>query len=367
MTNPSPLFDQIAPPDDLTQDQLGIRNEGTGAGQIGVSGSDVTFGGVVIGTIISDGTDGSELIVTFNANATVEAVEALIENLTYQNISDDPLATRQFRVQVSDGDGGTSAPQFVTVSITAEVDGAVPVFGEARVNSFTEGAQDEPAISGLSGGGYVVVWTSANQDGSGDGVFAQRYDANGNVVGPEFQVNTTALSSQSDPSVAALSGGGFVVAWTDNGSLDGSGNGVFAQRFDAAGAAVGGEFQVNTENFSTQSDPSVAGLSGGGFVVAWTSFGQDGSSNGVFAQRFDATGAAVGGEFQVNTEFSSTQFEPSVAGLSGGGFVVVWTSVTSGTAGDGSSNGVFAQLYDASGAAVGGEFLINKETFSAQF
>jgi hypothetical protein len=52
LTSFQPLVGQINPPDDLTQDQFGIRNQGAGAGQIGVSGSDVTFGGVIIGTIV---------------------------------------------------------------------------------------------------------------------------------------------------------------------------------------------------------------------------------------------------------------------------------------------------------------------------
>ncbi len=46
---------------------------------------------------------------------------------------------------------------------------------------------------------------------------------------------------------------------------------------------------------------AVTGLAGGGFLVAWSSAGQDGSENGVYARRFDDTGAAQGGEFRVNS------------------------------------------------------------------
>ena len=35
----------------------------------------------------------------------------LVEHLTYRNISDDPLPTRDLRIQVTDGDGGASEPQ----------------------------------------------------------------------------------------------------------------------------------------------------------------------------------------------------------------------------------------------------------------
>ena len=50
-----------------TNDRLAIRDEGTGAGQIGVSGSSVTFEGVVIGTF-NGGSDGATpLVVSFGA------------------------------------------------------------------------------------------------------------------------------------------------------------------------------------------------------------------------------------------------------------------------------------------------------------
>ena len=49
------------------QDVLGIRNQGSGAGQIGSSGSNVTYGGTMIGTFT--GGAGSDLVVTLNGNA----------------------------------------------------------------------------------------------------------------------------------------------------------------------------------------------------------------------------------------------------------------------------------------------------------
>jgi hypothetical protein len=69
------------------------------------------------------------------------------------------------------------------------------------------------------------------QDGSGSGVFGQRYAASGAPLGPEFRVNTYATASQSFPSVdAADSPGTFVVVWT-SAYQDGSGSGVFGQRY----------------------------------------------------------------------------------------------------------------------------------------
>ena len=91
-----------------TQDQLSIRNEGNATGQIGVSGTTVSFGGSVIGTITTGGANGADLVVTFTQPATRAAVERLIENLTYQNTSDVPTESRAISITVNDGDGGIS-------------------------------------------------------------------------------------------------------------------------------------------------------------------------------------------------------------------------------------------------------------------
>ena len=79
---------------------------------------------------------------------------------------------------------------------------------------------------------------------------------------------------------------------------------------------IGNEFQVNTYATSEQWFPSVASLSSGNFVVTWASDGQDGSSWGVFGQVFDGAGAKIGSEFQVNTYTTLNQFFPSVECLS---------------------------------------------------
>ena len=115
-----------------------------------------------------------------------------------------------------------------------------------------------------------------------------------------------------------------MVTWHSS-DQDGDSLGVFGQRYDATGASIGSEFQINTFTLGPQYYPSVAPLSNGGFVVTWQSYGQTGSGHKVFGQRYDASGASVGSEFQVNTHISNNQHEASVAALSDGGFVVTWS------------------------------------------
>jgi len=277
---------------------------------------------------------------------------------------------------------------------------------EFQVNTFTRSNQQGPSVSGLSDGGFVAVWTSQRQDGSSNGAYGQRYAANGVRAGVEFRVNTSTEGSQQDPSVAGLSGGGFVVAWAadqnnisiygqrydvagapvgtefliggplasvpvvaalaDGGFVvvwqarDQNAEGVFGQRFTADGSRAGAAFPVNTFTLGTQDRPSVAGLIDGGFVVTWESDGRDGSGWGIYGQRYDMTGAALGVEFRVNTHRADDQVLPVLAGLTDGSFVVVWMSE------DGSDYGIYGRRYAADGSPEGKQFRINRTTVGNQ-
>lgn len=75
-------------------DQLSIRNEGAGFGDIGFDGTNITYSGVQIGTLSSNGANGSDLSIELNGNADKTGIENLIENITYQNTSDNPVIAR---------------------------------------------------------------------------------------------------------------------------------------------------------------------------------------------------------------------------------------------------------------------------------
>lgn len=101
-------------------DRLAIRNQGTGVGQIGLSGGVVLFGGETIGTF-TGGTGTTPLVISFNSvGATPAAVQALLSNITYSNVSEAPSTTaRTVQFLVNDGDGGTSTAVTRTVNVTA--------------------------------------------------------------------------------------------------------------------------------------------------------------------------------------------------------------------------------------------------------
>lgn len=233
-----------------------------------------------------------------------------------------------------------------------------------RVNTYISGRQEKPDIAIGSLGNFVITWQSETQDGDGSGIFARVYNSSNTPLSSDFQVNTTTGNDQINPAVAMNSSNGFVVTWSSD-QQGGSGEDIYAQRFSATGAPLGAEFRVNLSTLQDQTNPDVGIDALGNFVVVYESEGQDNNTfgrdldgTGIFAQRFDATGALIGPEFRINTRTEGNQSAPVVAVNAQGSFVVVWTSEQQ----DGSGTGIFGQRYNNAGLAVGAEFQVNTET-----
>lgn len=236
------------------------------------------------------------------------------------------------------------------------------VFNQRSCSTTATGEHSNPSVAGLRNGGFALAYDGnpfAVRDGRA--IIVDTYGQVDNRLSRSF----VGSSFEVVPRIAALTGGRFVVVFQGR---DGNPfrlhlHGVFGQLFSGAGVAIGGIFPVNTKTLNDQVGHDVTSLSDGGFVAVWQSLGQDGSANGIYGQRYNETGARVGGEFRVNVTTASDQIEPSVAGLSGGGFVVTWTSAGNQ---DGSGKGVFGRLYNATGVPLAGEFRANTYTFSTQ-
>lgn len=278
----------------------------------------------------------------------------------------------------------------VAVPDTASLD--VAIDSEFLVNSVTQGTQNSPVLVSLEGGGFVALWAGEDEEpfsvqrfddaaqkvggeftisnvglfstpvagaGLGGGGFvaawrtidseiiAQIVDSSGNPVGSEIAVSETSTGSAHEPDIAVLTGGGFVVTWTDNASSfgDASGFGVLGQRFDSNGNKVGSTFLVNTDTGNSQENARVAALSSGGFIVVWQGevFVQD--SRVISGQRYDAQGNRVGGEMTIGGDSGEFLIDPKVASLSDGGFVVTMAT-------DGFNPLIYAEQYNANGQAV---------------
>ena len=124
-----------------------------------------------------------------------------------------------------------------------------------------------------------------NRDNLFNAVRAQVFDDLGNKVGAEILVNTTIASSQNEPAVTALSDGRFLIAWTD--ASDGAGQDIRAQLFNANGTPSGSELLVSVANTGNQVEPSVEELSDGRIMVSWRDV------DDVVAQIIDPREAAI--------------------------------------------------------------------------
>ena len=152
-------------------------------------------------------------------------------------------------------------------------------------------------------------------------------------IGDEFLVNTATRGDQQNPAITSLRDGGLVVTWVDGSGQggDSSSTSIKAQLFDASGAKVGNEFLVNTNWLGFQGDPTITGLTNGGFVITWTDNSwvhDDGSFSSIKAQIFNADGAKVGSEFIVNTATAYDQNGPAITSLNDGGFVITWRDLS---------------------------------------
>ena len=233
---------------------------------------------------------------------------------------------------------------------------------EFQVNTHTEYSQEHPSVACDAAGDFVVVWESGEQDGDGYGIFGQRIDANGDKVGGEFRVNTYTDGGQQFPAVAGAAGGDFVVVWESYDDQDGDGYGIFGQRFASDGTRAGSEFQVNAHSMFSQEKPAIAAGANGDFTVAWSSPDDDGS--GVFARQFSDGGVPTGtAEVRVNTYTAGDQGVTSteghvlaVAGSAEHGVLVSWQSIgVTVPSQDGSGAGIFARRFASSGSTCAGD------------
>ena len=235
-----------------------------------------------------------------------------------------PTATSWWRGESSFEDGNG-------LSVRARPFNALGVAQSAPfpVNAFTTGDQRSPSVALDGAGEFVVTWQSANQDLNAEGVFERRFDWPATPLHGDLRVNTYTIGSQHSPVVARNASGNFMIAWTSVGQ-DGSADGIFAQALDAAGSVQGPNFQVNTLTDSNQSYPAVAADGLGSFLVTWSSSFPEGDG-GVYARKYGSAGTPTSPEFHMNTYTTGRQAfsswpRPPTGGSSWPGLATVRTA-----------------------------------------
>ncbi len=232
--------------------------------------------------------------------------------------------------------------------------------GSFPVNLTTQYNQHSPSVTALRSGGFAVVWINENvplvsgvTEAEGAGTFAQGvenrihvyarlFGAQASPMSGEFRVGQTAAVA-SRPAAAGLDNGGFSIAWTQRHISDSAKSyDVFMRRYNAAGAPLADEARVHEQDNAPQYDVRLESL-GDDQLAVWTSYGQDGSAEGVFGRFISGTGQFLSGDIQFNTaQTLSKQIHPAVASDGMGRMLAVWTSFNAGSSFD-----IRVKRYDA--------------------
>ena len=213
--------------------------------------------------------------------------------------------------------------------------------GEVRLNGGVSGNQVQPAIA-AAGSGLVVVWASDGADGSGFGVVARRFDGAFGALSPDIAVPENTLYDQSAPAVAGFADGGFAVAWQralqEIGSTIGPQPVIALRRF-ASNSASGAEHQVQNETSHRHEAPAIVGDSEGSVTVAWQEHDLASGDKQVVASRFDGANTPLLLDFPLSSAFAGDQIAPALTGSAR--LIAAWASFGQ----DGSSFGVYARRF----------------------
>jgi hypothetical protein len=217
------------------------------------------------------------------------------------------------------------------------------------INTTVYGNQSNPQVTKLANGNLVVVWQG---DSGGYDVYMQLMDPTGTQkIGREQLVNQRQANNQDTPQVVALADGGFLVVFESyqSSALDNSGDGVFARKYSAGGAAQTDEFLVNQTIVGGQRLASALALPDGGYIVSWYSEQNGGS---IVQRIYDAHNQPVSNELVIKNGGAAGAYGgPEMVlfedGPHAGWYLTVWTGT------DSNSTGVQGQLRKTDGSTAG--------------
>lgn len=243
------------------------------------------------------------------------------------------------------GPGAGAAADSNDVYLRRFAASGTPLSGEIRVNSTVTGQQLAPAIVGLSDGSVFAVWASEGQDGSGYGIVGRRWSALGTPLTDEVAIPQIPTYDQGSPSIAALPGGSVVVVWQRQLQAPplpvGPQQIIAMRRFSWEGLPLTDEIALNSDTSLRRESPFVATEVTNTILVAWRETDLATGDSDAIAAKFDTEGSSFFGELALNTTLAGDQIDPVLAAGIAGRFVASWASFGQ----DGSSFGIVAQRF----------------------
>ena len=220
---------------------------------------------------------------------------------------------------------GTAQPDLV-VARRVGPDGALQpdvVLGQTVARSF-------PIACFTTSGGSVAAWTHRNEPPNGEipspaGIVLRRMGPDGVPVGEVIEVVAPREATWNPGlALACAPDGGFVVAWHTRVSPAKSGADILMQRFNAAGAKVGGLLRVNGTVAGEQTGPALLFERDGRLLVAWASMA--GGKSEIRGRRINAKGKPAGRDFVLHQAAAGLSVgHPALAPVGEQGrFVLVW-------------------------------------------
>ena len=195
-----------------------------------------------------------------------------------------------------------------------------PVASAAIASSTRAGSQSGPSVAIAEDGSFAIAFASS--DATTSSVLMRRFGASGTPLAPETAIHTAAAGTTlSDLSIARLAAGDHAIAWS---SLAGGVGSAWAAVADATSGVRVPAFRVDDGFAGNAENPSVAALAGGGFVIAWETNGDPaGAGWDVRARAYDASANPDGASQRINRYTTGDQRNATVAAV-GDSIRVLW-------------------------------------------
>jgi len=258
--------------------------------------------------------------------------------------------TQTRQVLTSDGSGGFIVAWEDPRISTSETDifiqrvnsaGAIQwgANGKAAVTSSFN--QLQPAITSDGNGGAVVVWTDNRISATDQNLFAQRFNASGDVLWAANGVNiVSATGNQNNAFIIPSSNNSTIIVWSDN-RVSTTDRNIYAQKLNGNGEAQWEANGVGICTLTFNQPNAVSSLvivpdGADGAIIAWDDNRANNTTTGldIYAQRISGTGSIMwtANGAQVATRAGSNQRVPVMIPNDGNRAIIAFLDGRSGTA-----------------------------------
>lgn len=216
---------------------------------------------------------------------------------------------------------------------------------DAPVNDIQSG----PQMAAVSAVNALTVWEDSDKK-----VVGRMFNpSTGDFIGTQFSVfngSTDTGESIRGLGLTALTNGSYVAVWGNENALT---NDAIEFRLISSDAVLSFSFNVSNvlaENY----DPSIAALTNGRFVISYTVDGSGGTDSGIRLRVFNADGSAFTSEINPLTTTAGNQNNSAVVATDDGGFIVFWADAT--------TFDINGQRFNSAGSRIGSEFTVEAAT-----